>query len=88
MTHGEAWFVAKENAEWKYGYYREPSGLPDRMSPKDAIKYYKAKIRDYFDSKLTVRDFDKAEDYFGFFEAKKIKQGVIWEYTRQNSLRV
>ena len=77
MTHGEAWFVAKENIEWNNGYYIEPSGLPNRMSPKDAIKYYKAKIRDYFDSRLTVKDFDKVEDYFGFFEAKKIKQGVI-----------
>ena len=72
MTHGEAWFVAKENIKWEHGYYREPSRLPDRMNPKDAIKYYKAKISDYFDSKLTVSDFDSVEDYYGYFEAKKL----------------
>lgn len=48
------------------------SALPPRMSGDDAVAHYKAKVRDCFDNKLTVEDFDKNEDYFGFFEAKKI----------------
>ena len=42
----------------------------------------KVKIRDYFDSRLTVKDFDKVEDYFGFFEAKKLLKEYGYEATK------
>ena len=71
MTHGEAYIllINQEN------FFKLPVAqiakkleyLPKRLPRVEAIKYYKSKIQDYFDSTLTVKDFDKIEDYFGFF---------------------
>ena len=49
------------------------------MSRKDALKYYTNKIRDYFDSISDMRalGFYKAEEYFDYFETKKIAQRVL-----------
>lgn len=77
MTHGEVWFQKKKKEiKLKNGYCREISGLPQRMSPKEASKYYTMKIREYFDSGLTAADFDSADDYFDFIEAKNILKGL------------
>ena len=53
--------------------------LPKRMSRKDALKYYTQKIRDYFDSISDMRalGFYKAEDYFDYYESKKVAQRIL-----------
>ena len=66
MTHGEKWFYQKQHFTVK------ARSLPNRMGHAEAIEYYSNKIRNFFDEQLTVKDFDNVDDYFGFFEAKKI----------------
>jgi len=66
LTHGEEWFYRKQHSTVK------ARSLPNRMGYAEAIEYYSNKIRNFFDEQLTVKDFDNVDDYFGFFEAKKI----------------
>ena len=72
MTHGEEWFYQKQHFTVKDGYLATSRSLPNRMGHAEAIEYYSNKIRNFFDEQLTVKDFDNVDDYFGFFEAKKI----------------
>lgn len=75
LTHGEKWYSLKESLFKKNKLYHHSTvdkSIPNRMGYKEALAYYKNKISDYFDSKLTVSDFDSVEDYYGYFEAKKL----------------
>jgi hypothetical protein len=72
VTHGEEWFYQKQHFIIVDGYLNTSSNLPNRMAYAEAIKYYSNKIRNYFNEQLTVKDFDRVEDYFCFFEARKI----------------
>lgn len=79
MTHGEKWLIEKENfiLNSNQGNYVGIYRLPPRMGYKEAITYYNKKIRDYFEQQLTIKQFDKVEDYFGYYEALKIRN-TIW----------
>ena len=73
-THGECWYLKKKKVQ--SGEILEirsnfDKGCPNRMGRSAARKHYNQKCKDYFDSKLTIKDFDTVEDYFSFFEAKK-----------------
>lgn len=75
MTHGEKYFYLKENIDFKKpdnDISRSFTNLPKKMKYCVAIQYYSKKIRDYFDSKLTVKDFSNVDDYYSFWEAKRI----------------
>ena len=79
VTHGEVWFLKARDKDLKMdcnGYCREITGLPPRMSYKEAAVYYRNKIRSYFEQNLTIKSFDKVEDYFGYYEALKIKNSL------------
>lgn len=76
VTHGEAWFLKARDKEMKtngYGYCLSITGLPNRMGYKEAAIYYTKKVRGYFEQRLTIKNFDKVEDYFGYYEAIKIR---------------
>lgn len=76
MTHGERYMIIKESLDFKSSLeniLRRYGAMPKRMSRRDAAAYYSAKIRDYFMKNY----FDKPEDYFGFFEAKKMRKALI-----------
>jgi len=86
LTHGEAWYKAYVDVVMIDGEFiprdttiNRNEWLPERMKRKDAVKYYTQKIRDYFDSKSDMRSlgFYSAEEYFDYFESKKIAQRVL-----------
>lgn len=76
MTHRERFAYLKANIDLKKSAAKilMPFGrMPQRMEYKDAIAYYSKKFRLFFEQQLTIKDFDKAEDYFAYFEAIKIR---------------
>lgn len=80
MTHGELWFAkarAKEVEIDNKGNCVAISGLPNRLGYKEAVAYYKKKFRDYFEQQLTIKQFDKVEDYFGYYEAIRIRNEMF-----------
>jgi hypothetical protein len=86
LTHGEAWYKAFVDVIMVDGEFKPRDEtimrdwrLPPKMKRKDALKYYSNKIRDYFDSKSDMRSlgFYSAEEYFDYFETKKIAQRVL-----------
>jgi hypothetical protein len=79
MTHGEKFQHLKDNIDFRQSEAKiimPFSSLPQRMPRDKGVKYYKEKVKDFFDNKLTVKDFNKVEDYFDFFEAKKLLKGI------------
>lgn len=80
MTHGEMWFakLTEQKKTISIGKYCVAiSGLPEKMDYQEAIAYYKKKFRDYFEQQLTVKQFDKVEDYFGYYEAIRIRNEMF-----------
>ena len=77
MTYGEAWVEWKLNMNgWDYSFDKcPPMRVHDpRMNRDDALEYYKRKLRKVFGlDEFDVKDFDSVEDYFDYYEAKKIK---------------
>lgn len=76
MTHGERFAYLKANIDLKKSVAEIliPFGrMPKRMEYEDAAIYYTRKFRRYFEQRLTIKSFDKVEDYFGYFEALKIR---------------
>jgi hypothetical protein len=79
MTHGETWFLKARSKDIELsgdGYCLSITGLPPRMGHKEASVYYRNKIRSFFEQNLTIKSFDKVEDYFGYFEALKIRNKI------------
>ncbi len=59
MTHGEAWFAAARSEDalvCKDGYIREISGLPKKMSRKEAAVYYNSKLFEYWEEAVAVKE--------------------------------
>ena len=80
MTHGEKYFHLKENIDFRNttdDISRAFTNLPKKMKRSVAIKYYSKKIRDYFDNQLTVNDFSNVNDYYSFWEAKRILEATL-----------
>lgn len=86
LTHGEAWYKAFVDVDMIDGEFvprdkefKFNGKLPKRMKSKDALKYYTQKIRDYFDSMSDMKSlgFYTAEDYFDYYECKKIAKRVL-----------
>ena len=82
LTYGEAHAERQANINsWKYAFDEVPDLKPHRekMSKQEAGMYYTKKINTAFEKlgykkkELTVEDFDSVEDYFGYYEALKIK---------------
>lgn len=76
MTHGERFVDLKNNIDFRKSANKiliPFSRLPDRMGRVSASLYYRKKFRNYFEQKLTIKAFDKVEDYFGYFEAIRIR---------------
>lgn len=79
MTHGEKWFAELQKIKANpvdSKYCVAIRGLPARLGYKEAIAYYNKKFRDYFEQQLTIKQFDKVEDYFGYYEAIKIRNEI------------
>ena len=85
MTHGETWLVGKmeklKQIE-KHGYtetmFSNVVSLPKRLGRQKAAEYYSRKIANFFEQQLTVKDFDKTEDYFDYCEAIKIRGELLY----------
>ena len=86
LTHGELWYKTFVDVVMIDGEFiprdetvKRHWRLPPKMKRKDALKYYTNKIRDYFDSISDMRSlgFYSAEEYFDYFETKKIAQRVL-----------
>jgi hypothetical protein len=76
LTHGEASFIRRENIDFKLNFSQicaKLNNLPKRMSRYKALEYYGAKFRKYFGlEEIRLRDFDSVEDYYGYYEAKRL----------------
>lgn len=76
VTHGERFAYLKANIDSKKSAAKilmPFSRLPKKMVYMEASVYYTKKIRGYFEQQLTIKSFDKVEDYFGYYEAIKIR---------------
>ena len=74
LTHGECWYRRKVQAQDESSLELSldyTSSCPHRMGREDTMKYYGKKIKEYFDSQLTVKDFNNIDDYFSYFEATR-----------------
>lgn len=80
MTHGERYVYLKARFDSKKTIAEiliPFSRMSKRMNYKDAAVYYSNKFKFYFEQQLTIKDFDKAEDYFGYYEAIKIRKEIL-----------
>ena len=84
-TYGEAWYEIKQNnssMDIKFDDIKTMSDLKhkDRMSRREAVRYYREKIREYFKLEtFGLKDFNSVDDYFGYYEALKFKKelGIV-----------
>lgn len=76
MTHGEAYFHRRRNLDFTHDIdkiLRSFERLPSRMPRKQALEYYGYKIRIFFGvEEVKITDFRKVEEYYDYFEAKRI----------------
>ena len=85
MTHGEAWLKRKlyiNSSKCRFDEAEKEQPLPKRMNRREASRYYRKKLNTAFASlgfikEPTVRDFNSVDDYFDYWEAKRIKQRVL-----------
>jgi hypothetical protein len=80
LTHGEAYYLKRQELDLSqslkqivYSFYK----IPKKMNRTDALKYYGRKFKEYFDFSYEqeVESFKNANDYFDFFEARKVVYG-------------
>jgi len=80
-TYGEVWWEFLNHPDYFKGddLGRTPAGLPKRMKPQEAIRYYKTKLQAVWDELYPPkpRDFLKLDDYFDSFEAKRCVNNII-----------
>jgi hypothetical protein len=80
LTHGEASFLRRESIDFTLNFSQicaKMGNLPKRMSRYEAFEYYGAKFRKYFGlEEIRLKDFDSVEDYYGYFEAKRLLKAM------------
>lgn len=76
MTHGELYYHKRQSIDFKKdisNIARNLERLPKRMKRKEAINYYGQKLRKVFGvEEVSVKDFRHVEDYFDYYEARRI----------------
>lgn len=79
MTHGEAYVFRRQNIDFTHDLdkiLRSFDRLPKKMDRKDSLKYYSDKLRKVFGvDEVSKRDFIKIDDYFDYFEARRLLKG-------------
>ena len=79
LTHGEAYVSRRSSLDFTHDIdkiLRSLERLPRRMPRKQALNYYGEKIRKIFKvDEVSRKDFVKVDDYFDYFEAKRIYNG-------------